>query len=93
MATTSRVWVDRHLDRLPQPRTAGRRWGFLAPKKPVKQMLYSEAEELVDSLIPYRRDVSSMEDAIGLVSLYRGSPENVGSAKHAFVSEAYTGAA
>jgi hypothetical protein len=93
MASTSRVWVDRHLDRLPQPRTLGRRWGFPTPKKPVKQMVYSEVDELADSLIPYRRDVSSMEDAIRVVSLYRGTPEGLGFTKNAFVSVACTGAA
>jgi len=61
MASTSKVWVDRQLDRLPQPRAAGRRWGFLAPKKPAKQMVYSEIDELAHSL-PLRRQIDGRRD-------------------------------
>jgi hypothetical protein len=51
-------------------------------------MRYSEASEIVDSLLVYPWHQNTMEDAILTVSRYYGTPEDVGYTEHALFSEA-----
>jgi hypothetical protein len=57
-------------------------------QKTEKEMPPREIDELAESLLMYRGQIKTIEDAIRIVAFYLGTPEDLGHTRHAIIAEA-----